>query len=217
MIARFAAIALGLVLVACSQPAQRSAEGDPTATPATEATTAQTPAPSPVQADPTESPHAAATPHSTPEDTAGPLDVDPLHAVALVDVRSGETFTLGELASEKPVVLEPMAIWCSSCLAQQRQVAAAHDAADFHSVSLDVDPHERAPDLARYADREGFDWHFAIAEADLANELSRRFGNGVLLPPLTPKILLFPDGSVRALEFGRIRDADEIVAELAAG
>jgi hypothetical protein len=102
------------------------------------------------------------------------------------------------------------------CLAQQREVMKAHELAEFHSVSLDVDLNERPPDLADYAEREGFDWQFAMADVELANMLRDRFGTAVLIPPSTPKILLFPDGSIRALEFGRHRSAQELVDELSA-
>ena len=91
---------------------------------------------------------------------------DALLAVELTDVRSGETFTLGELAvTDGPVLLEPMAVWCSSCRSQQHEIIGAHDLAEFTSVSLDVDLSEAPDDLASYADREGFDWAFAMADA----------------------------------------------------
>lgn len=146
-----------------------------------------------------------------------PSDTDPLLALELVDVRTGATFTLGELAAEKPVLVEAMAIWCTTCRAQQREVVDAHALLDFHSVGIDVDPNERAEDLAEYAEREGFDWRFAMAEPQLVQLLTDRFGFGVTNPPSTPTFVISADGGIRALEFGRVRSADELVAELAAG
>jgi thiol-disulfide isomerase/thioredoxin len=146
-----------------------------------------------------------------------PADADPLLAFELVDVRTGETFTLGELVAEKPVLVEAMAIWCTTCLAQQREVVDAHGSADFHSVGIDVDPNERAEDLAEYAEREGFDWRFAMADPQLVQLLTERYGFGVTNPPSTPSFVISADGGVRALEFGRVRSADELIAELAAG
>jgi thiol-disulfide isomerase/thioredoxin len=146
-----------------------------------------------------------------------PSDTDPLLALELVDVRMGATFTLGELAAEKPVLVEAMAIWCTTCRAQQREVVDAHELLDFHSVGIDVDPNERAEDLAEYAEREGFDWRFALADAQLVQLLTDRFGFGVTNPPSTPTFVISADGGIRALEFGRVRSADELVAELAAG
>lgn len=145
-----------------------------------------------------------------------PPDMDPLLTFELVDVRTGETFTLGELAVDKPVLVEAMAIWCTTCRAQQHEVVDAHGSADFHSVGIDVDPNERAEDLAAYADREGFEWPFAMADQQLVQLLTVRFGFGVTNPPSTPTFVISNDGDIRALEFGRVRSADELIAELAA-
>jgi thiol-disulfide isomerase/thioredoxin len=135
----------------------------------------------------------------------------------LVDVRSGDAFTLGQLASDRPVLVEAMAIWCTTCLAQQREVVQAHGLADFHSVGLDVDPNERADDLAEYAEREGFEWRFAKANADLVKLLTNAYGFAVTNPPSTPTFVVSTDGRIRALEFGRVRSAEELIAELSAG
>lgn len=149
--------------------------------------------------------------------TAGDSSADALLEHELVDVRSGERFTLRELASDKPVLLETMAVWCTTCLAQQREVVQAHELADFHSVGIDVDPNERPDDLAEYADREGFDWPFAMADAALVKLLTDAYGFAVTNPPSTPTFVVTPVGQVRALEFGRVRSAEELVAELSSG
>lgn len=165
------------------------------------------------------SPVAAGGPSGSPgaRSTREPTSVDPLLTVELVDVRTSETFTLAALAAEKPVLVEAMAIWCTTCLAQQREVIKAHELADFHSVGIDVDPNERAEDLAEYAERESFDWRFVIADPQLVRLLTDRYGFGVTNPPSTPTFVVSTDGTVRALEFGRLRSADELVGELAAG
>jgi thiol-disulfide isomerase/thioredoxin len=156
----------------------------------------------------------------TPEGSAQsePSLADPAAAAllerGLVDVRSGERFTLGELATDKPVLVEAMAVWCTTCLAQQRQVVQAHELADFHSVGIDVDPNERPETLADYAEREGFDWPFAMADAALVKLLTDAYGFAVTNPPSTPTFVISTDGQVRALEFGRVRSAEELVAEL---
>jgi len=156
-----------------------------------------------------------ASPDASGGISAAPLAAsDPLLAYELVDVRTGDSFSLGELAAEKPVLVETMAIWCTTCLTQQRELVQAHQRADFHSVGIDVDPNERAADLAEYAEREGFDWHFAMADAQLVQLLTDRYGFGVTNPPSTPTFVVSSDGTVRALEFGRVRTADELIAEL---
>ncbi len=208
-----ALLAVTLLLAACGP----AVTGETTPTPSQ----ASTPSPSESEREavtPTPSGSSASSQAPSPDPTATP-PADPLLAVELVDVRSGETFTLGALAAEgEPVLLEPMAVWCSSCLSQQRQIVSAHELADFASVSLDVDLSESPADLASYADREGFDWSFAMADADLYRLLQDRFGVAATNPPSTPLIVIDPDGSVRALEFGRgVRDAGQVVAEIGAG
>lgn len=159
----------------------------------------------------------APTPLTLPSDGSGlALESDPLHVVELVDVNTQTAFRLGELAARRPVLLEMMAIWCTNCRAQQHEVVAAHGLAGFESVSLDIDPNERPGDLADYSAAMGFDWRFAMANQTLATALRDRFGPAVLNPPSTPMVLLFPDGSVRALEF-RQYSATELAAEITAG
>ena len=205
MRALFPAMAgLALLVAACSAPASSERGAG-----ATDAAVSSRPPSSLPASEP------AGGPSASPSDA--PAETDPLLAFELVDVRTGATFTLGELAAEKPVLVEAMAIWCTTCLAQQREVVDAHGSAEFHSVGIDVDPNERAEDLAEYAEREGFDWRFAMADAELVQLLTERYGFGVTNPPSTPTFVISADGGVRALEFGRVRSADELVAELAAG
>lgn len=168
-------------------------------------------------ATPTGAAPSSSTPTARPSEAALPNDA--LLDLQLTDVRSGESFTLGDLAAaEGPILLEPMAVWCSSCRAQQHEVIAAHDLANFASVSLDVDLSEAPADLAAYADREGFDWTFAMADASLYRLLQDRFGVASTNPPSTPLIVIEADGTVRPLEFGRgVRSASDVVAELEAG
>lgn len=137
---------------------------------------------------------------------------DPLLTAELVDVRSGETFTLAELAADGPVIVETMAIWCTNCKEQMREVTAAHELADFHSVSIDVESTEIADDLVAYAAREGFDWPFVLADAELATQLRDRFGTQVMFPPGMPKLLVRTDGSVELLPLGELLSADEIAS-----
>jgi thiol-disulfide isomerase/thioredoxin len=148
-----------------------------------------------------------------PEESA---EADPVLAFELVEVRTGETFSLAELATNKPVLVETMAIWCTTCLSQQREVVRAHELGDFHSVGIDVDPNERAPDLAEYAEREGFDWRFAVADRELVRLLTDRFGFQVTNPPSTPTFIV-SGGTIRALDFNRVRSAEELIDELTAG
>lgn len=196
---------VGVLLAACAAPSS-----DPSAT-----DTAPPVSVPPAASTPSEEAPAAGASAAPVDPTAAPTPVafdDALLAIELRNVRSGETFTLGELAADAPVIVETMAIWCTNCRQQMHQVTAAHDLADFHSVSIDVEPSEVAEDLVAYAEREGFDWPFVLADAELATALRDRFGTEVLFPPGMPKLLVRTDGSVELLPLGDLLSADEIAA-----
>lgn len=203
-------VALAVVLPACA-PATTGSDPPPASSAA--ATPMGTPAPSSEAA----APSATAEVSEQPSPSSRPADA--LLAITLTDVRTAEQFTLGELAAASgPVLLEPMAVWCSNCRAQQHEVKRAHQTAAFASVSLDVDLSETPDDLAAYADREGFDWRFAMADASLYRMLQERFGVAATNPPSTPLIVIERDGSVRPLEFGRgTRSPEQLIAELQEG
>jgi thiol-disulfide isomerase/thioredoxin len=203
-----AVVALILVATACAAPSDAGADLTPGAT--ARASVA-----------PSEAPMATPEPASMGEVSAeaSPSAAafgDPLLAMELRDVRTDETFTLGELAANGPVIVETMAIWCTNCRSQMHQVTAAHELAEFHSVSIDVEPAEVAEDLVAYADREGFDWPFVLADAQLATALRDRFGTEALFPPGMPKLLIRPDGSVELLPLGELLSAQQI-ADLVEG
>jgi thiol-disulfide isomerase/thioredoxin len=133
----------------------------------------------------------------------------------LQDVRTGESFRIADLAG-KVVVIEPMAIWCTTCRTQQREAAAALARLPGESVtyiSLDVDPNEQDADLANYANQQGFDWRFVVASRDVARSLVDSFGPQVLSPPSTPSIVVTPAGDVQPVSFG-VKSADRLYAEL---
>ena len=153
----------------------------------------------------------AACSSGTTASTAEPAN-DAWRTTALVDTRSGDTFTIDELKG-KLVVIEPMAIWCSNCRIQQGEAAVALDRLDDPDIvylSVDVDPNERAGDLAAYAVESGFDWAFVVATKEVARSLAATFGDQILSPPSTPLILVGPDGEVVDQHFG-IRSADDLV------
>ena len=133
-------------------------------------------------------------------------------SASLDNVNSGESFTLQDL-SGKVVLVETMAVWCSNCLQQQRQVRALHallgERDDFVSLGLDIDPNENAVDLKDFIDRNGFDWHYAVAPTEVARELGNLYGAQFLNPPSTPMLILDRHGEVHLLPFG-IKDAQTL-------
>jgi hypothetical protein len=102
-------------------------------------------------------------------------------------------------------------------LQQQRQVKALHELLgerdDFVSLGLDIDPNENADDLKGFVDRNGFDWHYAIAPAEVSRSLSNLYGAQFLNPPSTPMLIVDRHGEVHPLPFG-IKDAQTLMEAL---
>ncbi len=135
---------------------------------------------------------------------------DAWRTATLRDVATGEDFRITDLEG-KVVLIESMAVWCINCRTQQLEVRAALADVDSSGVvylSLDVDPNERADDLAEYARREGFTWRFAVASPEVSRSLAATFGEQVLSPPATPLIVLRPDGQLIEKHFGIMRAGD---------
>ena len=143
-----------------------------------------------------------------PELTTEAPEVEPEAAawldIELTDAATGDTFTLASLAGEV-VAIEPMAIWCSNCKAQQDNVKAAYadiTGAGVTYISLGIDPGEDPAALARYAERRGYEWTFVQSPVELSRELSDLFGPQILSAPSTPLVVLDADGEVFTQEWG---------------
>ena len=147
-----------------------------------------------------------------------PID-RPWATAELVDVSSGQPFRIADLAASGTVVfVEPMAIWCTNCRAQQADAMTALSRLDRSRVvwvGLDVDPSETAEALADYGPRWGFDHTYAIAGQDVSRALVDEFGPLVISPPSTPIIVIGTDGTVTLTDFGH-KSVDQIVALAAA-
>ena len=165
----------------------------------------EAPTPTPVGQAPTGSPTAGPSgPSSTAPTIAAPV-IDATWAQAeLTDAATGRTFRIADLAG-KTVIVEPMAIWCVNCLAQQGDVYKALEELDPERVAyvlLDVDPNETEAALADYRTQNGFTGTYAIAGRETARALAEDFGDQVLNPPSTPMILIGTDGRVSFTDFG---------------
>lgn len=129
----------------------------------------------------------------------------------LVNVRSGESFTLTDYQG-KVVLVETMAIWCTNCLQQQKQVLELHEMLgerdDFISLGLDIDPFEQAPDLKTYVENNGFHWVYAVSPKETSQELSQLYGQQFLNPPSTPMLIVDRHGEAHPLPFGIKSAAD---------
>ncbi|MEN4011526.1 MAG: TlpA disulfide reductase family protein [Chloroflexota bacterium] len=132
--------------------------------------------------------------------------------VSLTNAATGEAFTIDSFKG-KVILVETMAQWCSNCLKQQKEVKALHDLLgerdDFISLGLDIDPNEDAATLKDYIARNGFDWVYAVAPADVSRALSDLYGAQFLSPPSTPMLIIDRQGEVHPLPMG-IKSADRL-------
>lgn len=156
----------------------------------------------------------AGTPSTSPTSKAPTVVIDrPWATAELIDTATGEPFTIADHAG-KVVIVETMAIWCSNCRVQQRDVqeALARIPADrVVYVVLDVDPNESGDSLAAYRVKNGFEGRYAIAGTEVARALATDFGDQVLNPPSTPMIYIGTAGQVTLTDFGH-KSPDELVA-----
>ena len=96
------------------------------------------------------------------------------YSASLTDASTGQAFTINDFKG-KVVLVETLAMWCSNCKKQQAQVKALHDLLgerdDFVSIGLDIDLNENAADLKGYVESNGFDWMYAVATVEIAQDI----------------------------------------------
>jgi peroxiredoxin len=121
-----------------------------------------------------------------------------------MNAATGEPFTLADFAG-RTVLVEPMATWCSNCRRQLGNVSQARmqlDEEQFVVIALSVAENIEDADLAAYAQRENFDFVFAVANEQMLSALSDNFGRGAITPPSTPHFIISPDGTTSELLTG---------------
>lgn len=134
----------------------------------------------------------------------------------LTNVNSGSSFRVADLQG-KVVLVETMAIWCSNCLRQQKEVKRLHqilaDRTDFVSLGIDIDPNENVAQLTDYVRKNGFDWLYIVATGELVDEISSLYGSQYLNPPSTPMLIIDKLGEAHLLPFG-IKSAEDLQSYL---
>jgi hypothetical protein len=123
----------------------------------------------------------------------------------LTDVNTGQTFSIIDF-KDQIVLVETMAIWCSNCLRQQKEVKVLHEALGqrdgWVTVVLDVDPNEKPENLKDYTARHDFEWVYAVAPRSVAREIGQLYGDQFLNPPSTPMLIIDYLGQAHPLPFG---------------
>lgn len=134
----------------------------------------------------------------------------------MIDVNTGSVFKLSDYQG-KVILVETMAVWCSKCLSQQKEIAKLHtalsDRDDHVSVVIDIDPNEDAALLGNYAQKNNFTWLYAVASDEVINEISALYGAQFLNPPATPMLIIDKQGNSHPLPFG-IKSAEELQAAM---
>ena len=131
-----------------------------------------------------------------------------------MDATTGETFTINDFRG-KVVLVETMAMWCSNCLRQQKEVRELHNLLgerdDFVGIGIDVDLNEDLVRLADYTQNNGFHWYYSVANQDVLSGISESLGGQFLNPPSTPIVIIDKDGNMHPLPFG-IKSVDSLLS-----
>ncbi len=151
----------------------------------------------------------------TPEEMAEDAPPSPAWVgFEFTDAVTGEVFSISEFRG-KVVLVETMAMWCSNCLKQQKQVRELHsllgERDDFQSIGIDVDPNEDIVRLSDYVVKNEFDWLYSVAPPEVLAGIQESLGGQFLNPPSTPIVLFDKEGQPHPLPFG-IKSADELLS-----
>jgi thiol-disulfide isomerase/thioredoxin len=137
--------------------------------------------------------------------------------IELTDVTTGQTFRISDFRG-KPVLLESFAVWCPTCLAQQREIQKlkSREGDAIIHISLDTDPNEDEAKVREHVETHGFDWYFTVSPIELTNALIDEFSLTVVSAPSAPIVLISEDQSARLLRSG-VKSADDLLLEIETG
>lgn len=143
---------------------------------------------------------------ANPDAAASPMPNAPAwFSASLIDVNTDTAFTVQDFKG-KVVLVETLAMWCSTCKKQQGELKALRavmgENADLVSIGLDIDPNENAADLKAYTQANGFDWVYAVAPAEVTREIGSLYGDQFLNPPSAPMLIIDRKGQAHPLPFG---------------
>jgi len=132
----------------------------------------------------------------------------------LVDAATGETFAISDFIG-KPILIESFAVWCSTCLRQQKEMARLIELEgdSIVHVSLNTDPNEDLEKVRDHVELHGFEWYYAVTPIEMTQLLIDEFGLTVVNAPLAPVILIEADGSARLLNRG-VKSAEKLLEEI---
>jgi len=148
---------------------------------------------------------------STVIESAAELELPAWMDFELEDALTGEAFRIRDLVG-RPILVESFAVWCSTCLRQQKEMAKLIELEGDRIVhiALDTDPNEDLETVRKHALRYGFDWYYAVAPIEMTQMLIEAFGLTVVNAPRAPVVLIEEDGTSRLLESG-VKSAEELL------
>lgn len=137
--------------------------------------------------------------------------------IQLKDVATGNNFKISDFKG-KPVLLESFAVWCPTCLKQQKEIKElkSREGDAMVYIALDTDPNEDEVRVREHLTKNNFDWYFAVAPIEITNALKDEFGLSIVNAPGTPVILICKDQSARFLRRG-IKTTDDLLSEVNKG
>jgi len=126
----------------------------------------------------------------------------------LTDIRTNKKFKISDF--DKPILLESFAVWCPTCLKQQREIQKLIELEGDRAIhiSLDTDPNEDEAIVKDHALENGFNWYFAIPEIETTRELIDEFGVTFVNAPSAP-VALICNGKAELLKNG-VKSAEEL-------
>jgi thiol-disulfide isomerase/thioredoxin len=156
----------------------------------------------------------AGTPSPSPE---SPATSPAWMEIELTDAATGKTFKISDFKG-RPILLESFAVWCPTCLAQQKEIKKVKESEgeSIVHISLDTDPNEDVEKVREHAERNGLDWYFAVSPVELTQALIDEFGLNFVSAPRAPVVLICADQSTRFLRSG-IKSAEELISEIGRG
>ncbi len=154
-----------------------------------------------------------APPAPTPP-SGGPTSTPAWMNIELTDVATGQKFKISDFKG-KPILLESFAVWCPTCLGQQKELSKLKGD-DLVHISLDTDPNEDEAKIRGHLERYGFDWYFAVSPIELTQALIDDFSLRIVSAPSVPVVLICANQSTRLLRSG-IKSAEELRGEIEKG
>ena len=117
-----------------------------------------------------------------------------------------------------PILLESFAVWCPTCLSQQKEMGKlkAREGDAIIHISLDTDPNEDETKVREHLETYGLHWYFAISPPELTKALIDEFGLRIVSAPSAPVVLICDQQSTRFLPSG-VKSADELLSEINKG